>query len=236
MLSPEESHHLFHVLRQHRELPLHLTDGQGHLYIGVLVGKHGRRARVEISRTWQDTAETRTPRLILVCAVVKGRRFEWVLEKAVELGAHEIRPLQAERGIVIAGAGRQERWQMLLVAALKQAGRSFLPPLSRVSDLYTCLGDLPGDMVFFGDCSDADETVAVPAPLPAASLLADTREPDERLVWVVGPEGGWTATERQVLTAAGARPVSLGPHRLRTETAAVVGLGLLQVLRQRWLA
>jgi 16S rRNA (uracil1498-N3)-methyltransferase len=168
---------------------------------------------------------------VLGCAVVKGRRFEWVLEKAVELGAHRIVPLRTERGVVTARPGKQSRWQSLLVAALKQSGRALLPELAPTAELGDLLDEGRPGLTLFGSVPGETEAVPwtdllhpVPRPLPP------------RLTLLVGPEGGWTPAERGLLREGGARAVGLGPHVLRTETAAVAGLAALQALRQAWRA
>jgi 16S rRNA (uracil1498-N3)-methyltransferase len=248
LLSAAESHHLTQVLRANQGQALRLTDGRGRLYAGDYAGKEGSRARVLLRAAWDDPEEQIGPRLGLACSVVKGRRFEWVLEKAVELGVHRIWPLRTRRGVVEPGPGRQERWLGLLQAALKQSGRSWLPQLEPTVSVADLLPQLQGMSLLYGDCDpvsatgeDAGAGLAsgtVPSGQPALAWLLSAGagvasaggEAPAWLVWAVGPEGGWDEPERQQLAAAG-RALSLGPHRLRTETAAVAGLALLQLLR-----
>jgi 16S rRNA (uracil1498-N3)-methyltransferase len=257
LLSAEESHHLFHVLRGGRTDPVNLIDGNGRYYRGVLLGKQNRCARLRIDAAWDDPGEVCEPRLALACALVKGRHFEWALEKATELGVHVIWPLRTERSVVLPGEGRQQRWLGLLRAALKQSGRSYLPRLQPVIDLRACLEKLHEALVVYGDVADpaGDNNAITPtsvralleedylaaqpeggaAAAPAGGGRTGVASAPPFLAWVVGPEGGWSDDERHLLSSSGARAVSLGPHRLRTETAAVAGLSLLQVLRERWL-
>jgi 16S rRNA (uracil1498-N3)-methyltransferase len=190
---------------------------------------------VEILTVQTDAEEFREPRLVLACAVVKGKRFEWALEKAVEVGAHEFLPLATDLGVVDARPGKQDRWRSLMVAALKQSGRSWLPVLSRPLAIKEVLERNTSGRVIFG-AAPAD-TRAESRPLAIADVLAETNPaaPPESLTLLVGPEGGWTPPERDLMTRYGAQPVSLGPHVLRTETAAVSGLTFLQALRGRWL-
>jgi 16S rRNA (uracil1498-N3)-methyltransferase len=239
LLGVEESHHLFHVLRQGQSEPLQLVDGTGWRFRGILQGKQGRQARVRIEAAGRDEQEAAAPQLLLVCAVARARRFEWLLEKAVELGAHEIRPVRTERSVVLPGRGRQERWQSLLRSALKQCGRAQLPRLQPAMALGEALADLADAPLLFGDLTAGEPVAREGSPGPAVPLLsarqlAWLKPPAEplpgRWVWAVGPEGGWTVAERERLFAAGC-PVSLGPHCLRTETAAIAGLAVLQALR-----
>lgn len=228
-LDSEESHHLATVLRGGRDEILHLVDGRGLRMTARDAGGQGRRREVEILTVEADESEMLEPRLTLAVAVVKGRRFEWVLEKAVEIGAHAIVPLITARGSVQPRDAKQSRWRTILVSALKQSGRSLLPQLDETIPFEQALAR--GGQGYFG---------AVPAagtepPCEATDLRPAGPRPAELVLWV-GPEGGWTPQEEARLEEAGARPVGLGPHVLRTETAALVGLYALQDLRRRWIA
>ena len=235
-LDADESHHLFTVLRGGRDPELELVDGRGHRLTGISRGKDGRRAQVEILTTRTDEEEFRKPRLVLACAVVKGRRFEWALEKAVELGAHEFLPLETEFGVVDPRPGKQGRWQSLLLAALKQSGRSWLPVLAGPLSVREVLERYPADPTLYGATPDDVTAPARPATLRSAMMTADSGDPPTTLTMLIGPEGGWSPSELKVLATHRAQPVSLGPHVQRTETAAVTGLTILQALREQWLA
>ncbi|MCP4574302.1 MAG: 16S rRNA (uracil(1498)-N(3))-methyltransferase [bacterium] len=221
VLDAEESHHLLAVLRRRTDDPVHLLDGRGHRLTGRLAGGDGRAARVEITHVAFDETELATPRLRLVCGVVKGRRWEWALEKAVELGVHAIVPLLAEHGVVEPGRGRRDRWPGVLRAALKQSGRAWLPELGEPVGLDQALETVGDGPCFFG---------AVPGEVDAVPPLAAIATAPWWTVFI-GPEGGWTAAERGALAKAGALPLALGPHVLRTETAAAAALALLQSRR-----
>lgn len=230
-LDSEESHHLSTVLRGGRDQVLHLVDGRGRRYTARAVGS-GRRSEVEILTVATDPSEARPPLLTLACAVVKGKRFEWALEKAVELGAHRIVPLVTEHGVIEPGQGRRQRWNGVLRAALKQSGRCLLPEveeplglgahLARPGGGLRLFGAVPGETARRGDWTGL--LAPVPRPLPPVLEI------------LIGPEGGWTSGEIALLEGVGGRPVDLGPHVLRTETAAVAGLTALQALRSCWLA
>jgi 16S rRNA (uracil1498-N3)-methyltransferase len=175
--------------------------------------------------------------------VVKGRRFTWILEKSVELGVHEIWPMQTDRTVVVPGSGKQTRWRTILRTALKQSGRAFLPRLQPVTDLTTCLRKLQTGWIAYGDLTpDSTDTTVGPLPLSpeqrSLSVRADPgispAEVPPRCVWVVGPEGGWSEAERNLLAEKADLALNLGPYRLRTETAATSGLILVQIWRQSW--
>jgi len=229
-LDAEESHHLLKVLRGGTQAGLQLVDGRGHRLAARSAGQQGRLAQVEITAVTADEAEAAAPLLRLVCGVVKGRRWEYALEKAVECGVHAVVPLLTEHGVVDPGRGRRERWQTILRSALKQSGRCLLPDLAVPLDLDRFL-ELPGEgPVVFG---------AVPAErdVPAVAAMSCARPGGPPPAWLtvaVGPEGGWTLQERRALLDSGAVPLDLGPHVLRTETAVVAALTLAQQWRQGW--
>lgn len=234
-LDKEESHHLFTVLRGGRDPELELVDGRGRRLKGLPRVRDGRRARVEILTVEMDAEELREPRLVLACAVVKGKRFEWALEKSVELGAHEFLPLETDLGVVDPRPGKQDRWRGIMVAALKQSGRSWLPVLSRPHSLQETFARGTSGRILFG--AAPDDRLEDGPPLGISALLAEeaSGSPPENLTMLIGPEGGWSKAELSLMSSQGVRPVSLGPHVLRTETAAVTGLTFLQSLRGRWL-
>jgi 16S rRNA (uracil1498-N3)-methyltransferase len=234
-LDGDESHHLFTVLRGGRQPQLDLVDGRGHRLTGLPCGRRGKLAEVEILTLTTDEEEARAPLLAVACAVVKGKRFEWALEKAVELGAHEFLPLETDLGVVDPRPGKQERWRSLMTAALKQSGRSFMPALSVPLPVGDALARSRGGPVYFGAAPADGAAGAAGVPLRNEILEHGEGSPPARLTVLIGPEGGWSGAELSQLAGAGARPLDLGPHVLRTETAAVTGLAFLQVFRGCWL-
>ena len=233
-LDQAESHHLFTVLRGGRDPRLDLVDGRGLRLTGSPSGREGKRAQLDILTCETDAEEFRQPRLVLACAVVKGRRFEWALEKAVELGAHEVQPLVTDLGVIDPRPGKQERWRSLMIAALKQSRRSWLPVLSEPLTVQQFLQRRPGGRTYFGATADDAGDGGHPAAFRTILDRESTGDAPATLALLVGPEGGWSAAERSLMSGHGALPVCLGPHVLRTETAAVTGLAFLQELRGHW--
>jgi 16S rRNA (uracil1498-N3)-methyltransferase len=230
-LDRDESHHLSTVLRGGRETILNLVDGRGHRLTAVPAGRDGKRLLVRVETVTEDAAETGAPRLLLAVAVVKGRRFEWALEKAVELGVHRILPLRCRHGVIDPGAGRRDRWATVMKSAVKQCGRSWLPALDAPCDVAGALAAATGGTLLFGAAPWETPTGGA---VPWQSLLPDAPRPlPPHLGFFVGPEGGWSDAELAELGRA-ARAVSLGPHVLRAETAAAAGLTVMQALRQAW--
>ena len=239
-LDQSESKHLLTVLRTERGTPLTLTDGRGHALEATLDDCDRRRCVVRITAVRVDEEEAAIPLLHLACAVVKGRRFEIALEKAVELGAHVITPLLAERGTVDPRGGKLDRWRGILVNALKQSDRSHLPRLAlpaTVGEVHAA-ADRASAEAWFG-AAPIETPSTMPSTLLQAADLVSRRcgerlETPPELLLLIGPEGGWTDQELAAFARHPARPLTLGPHVLRTETAAMAGLTALQQLRSIW--
>ncbi len=234
-LPPDESRHLVKVMRARPGDEVRLTDGRGRRLLAVLLAADAAAARLRVETSAADRAELARPRLCLACGVVKGRHFEWALEKAVELGAHTIRPLLTVHGEVAPRDGKLERWRTIVGAAAKQSGRAWTPDVAPPASLGDWLAGRSGDGLYYGvarararDPRDGDDGLLSPDRLLAGGVPVAE---DGELCWAVGPEGGWDASELEALAAAGT-PVRLGPHRLRTETAACAGLLLLSSLRE----
>lgn len=223
-LDRDENHHLQGVLRGAADRTWCLVDGRGHRFTARPVGA-GRNPEYEILSVTTDPREDSGPALILACAVVKGRHFDLVVEKAVELGARRLLPLVTTRGVIEPGEGRRARWEALMRAALKQSGRCRLPELAEPQELDAALKYCAAAELYVGAAPDERALVGEPNGASAGPVEA----PAARALFI-GPEGGWTPEEGRLLSAAGARPLDLGPFTLRTETAAIVGLAALRAL------
>jgi 16S rRNA (uracil1498-N3)-methyltransferase len=170
----------------------------------------------------------RTPRLVLVQALAKGGRDEQAVETATECGVDAVVPWQAARSVVQWSGERGERarrrWESIALAAAKQSRRVTVPrvePAATTSDLARRAGAGHCLLVLHEDAED---------PLTGVAVPPDVTE----VVLVVGPEGGIGDDELSRLTAAGARPVRLGPEVLRSSSAGPAALAVLSVLLHRW--
>jgi 16S rRNA (uracil1498-N3)-methyltransferase len=217
------AHHLVRVLRLRAGAPLVLFDGSGTDYAAEIVEVAGGsvRARVGTARPGLDESPLA---ITLVQGVSRGERMDWTLQKAVELGARCILPVLTTRSVVRLderqSAQRLRHWQAVVAAACEQCGRSVLPALEAAIPLGRHLASAPrADLRLVLDPAGADslaKTVAA-AGMSHVELL-------------VGPEGGLDETELVAAARAGYRPVRLGPRVLRTETAGVAALAVLQAL------
>ncbi len=233
-LDREESHHLGTVLRGGLQQEVVLTDGRGHRFDALVVSQDRRSASLEILSVVRDENEFITPQLVLALAVIKTKRFEWALEKAVELGVHRIYPLMTEHVVKDLGKIKEKRWQPIMRSAIKQCGRSFLPEIFSPQTVVEFLSDPPAGLKVFG--AIPEEIGLDTRPIPLLELAAQQPKTiPENLTALIGPEGGWTETEVKHFLDLGVQPITLGPHILRAETAATACLSGLQSIRQAWL-
>ncbi len=217
----EEFSHLVKVMRRTVGDSIVVVDGKGNAYEALIeridrIEQPGRgAAHCSVSSKMERFREPGL-RVTLAAAVLKNpSRYDFLVEKATELGVSEIVPMRTAR--TIPTHARSGRWRKLALAAMKQSGRSWLPV---VRDL-TPFGDVLRE---FTACEN--RVVAHEEP-SAGTPFAGVREPaagDKRLVVLVGPEGGFTPEEIAECDAAGYATMFLGERRLRTETAAVVAL------------
>lgn len=219
-LNPDQARHGAVVLRLKPGDAVEMTGPQGLAPAEVVfVGcqpPHSRQKpglAVRLTGPWQSPPSP-GPRLAL--ALIQGPRFDWAVEKAVELGAAQLIPLITRRtkpAHAQPGPGREARWARLAEEARKQCGRpgslEILPPLS-----LDRLAALPGPSFFLSLAESAASQERPALSRQKSPLLA------------IGPEGGFTPEEEAKLLAAGFTPVSLGPYALRAETAALAALAL----------
>jgi 16S rRNA (uracil1498-N3)-methyltransferase len=213
-LSPEEARHASQVLRLTPGTSVELLDGMGGLYRAELVqvSKAGVVARIEAEL---PNAEPRT-RVTLYQGVAKGEKMDWIVQKAVELGAFRIQPVCFAR-CVAQGQHKAERWQRIALEAAKQCGRGRIPKVEEPLPLQAALESLA-----------RHEQCLVPWEEERSAALSGLLRPDALDIGlIIGPEGGLDPAEMDMLSTCGAVSVTLGPRILRTETAAVAALTMV---------
>jgi 16S rRNA (uracil1498-N3)-methyltransferase len=217
---PEEEERHVRALRLRPGDPLLLLDGQGGRTRAVVEGIDRKNVLVRAGATVLDEAEGRTY-IALGLGILSDRsRFEWIVEKGVELGAREIIPLVTGHSEGRFNAGRAER---IAVAALKQSQRAFLPEIPSPLSFDTMLAR----------AGEFDRLIVCHESAPLADSLVralDASRGARRIALLVGPEGGFTGGEIDAARDRGAMIVSLGDARLRAETAALVALALASSL------
>ncbi|MGE3617921.1 MAG: 16S rRNA (uracil(1498)-N(3))-methyltransferase [Gemmatimonadales bacterium] len=204
---PEEEAHHLSVRRARDGEAVEVMDGAGGVGQGTL-RREGRDWLADV--TTIDRAPAPPP-LVLLLAAGDRDRFGWAVEKAVELGATRIVPVETERSVHVATRIRAEHRDKLVrraAEALKQCGGTWLAAVDRPQSLSQALG-IEAEIRWLADAAGAPS--ALPDGTGSVAVL-------------VGPEGGLTDAERDAALGAGFRPVRLGPRILRFETAAVAAL------------
>jgi len=218
-LDAAPSHHILKVLRMNEGRPLVLFNGDGHQYAASIISATKKLATVKIdSAEYKPNASPLTTTLAI--GLSKGDRFEWVLQKATELGVSTIHPLFTKRSEVkLSGerlAKKMASWQQVLISACEQCGRNTLPQLKPPIPLQPFIHDASSDVKFVlhHRSEKALDTIDKPS---SATLL-------------IGPEGGLSEEEITQSQAQGFLPLCLGHRVLRTETAPLAALSIMQHL------
>jgi len=231
LLDGSAANHIMRVLRLRVGDRLTLFDGTGGEYGASVDELH--RDIVWVNVLEHRTLERESPlQLTLAQGISRGERMDWVVQKATELGATCVKPLFTERSVVRLDPKQSERklehWRSIAVAACEQSGRNQLPTITTPLGLQELLDDMRSPALTTPPRPGIQQpaTCLLLAP-EAPSRIGDIAAADNVIV-LIGPEGGLTDNEREAASAAGFRPVQLGPRVLRTETAAVAALTILQ--------
>jgi 16S rRNA (uracil1498-N3)-methyltransferase len=214
-LDDRAAHHVVRVLRRRRGDALELFDGLGRRADAEIVEAHRRHGcRVRVRGVAERSVESPL-RIELVQAMAKGEKMDWIVQKATELGVATIRPVVSDRSDVRPdGAERRlSRWRDIAIGACEQSGRNVLPRI----EAPVALAELSVDA----------RTRRVLSPT-ARRGLAESSLAGDAVCIAVGPEGGFADGELDSLASSGFEEVALGPRVLRTETAAVAAVALLQ--------
>lgn len=225
-LGTADSHYLRDVLRLHPGASVVVFDGEGREAVAQVVTCTRRGVVLMIAPMAPVTEQTASSRhavtLTVGVAQPKGQRADWLVEKLTELGVHRIVWLTCVRSVSQAEAHSQKsaRWQRLIEAAAQQCGRSRLPTLEgpeSVADLMA----RPTQHRLLASADGRSLGSWVQDVRAAAAISGDPGIAPMEIMVAVGPEGGFVAEEEALASAAGAVSISLGPHILRTETAAL---------------
>jgi 16S rRNA (uracil1498-N3)-methyltransferase len=221
-LNGEASAHLVRVLRAEPGQLYEICDNTS-VYLAEI--ETARKSSVVFRCIEKLPPPVEEAELILVTALFKFDRFEWLVEKATELGVARIIPFAAtrtEKGLEIAARKRAARWERIAVEASEQARRARLPVIHPVFQWGEALATEATIRLLL----DEDASAA-----PLAAVLPPSRQASDSIAVMVGPEGGWTPNERSGASSKGWASVSLGVTVLRAETAGIAGLA---AVRARW--
>ena len=221
-LTGEDARHLARVLRAEAGQRYELSDN--HLaYLAEISAVGAQRVTFHILEPLP--AEAPCPRITVYAALIRFERFEWLVEKATELGAVRIVPVNAgrtEKGLDSGAVKRVERWKKVARESSQQARRVRMPEVVPPQAFEATVADPSPYRYFLEEQSGAE---------PLLQVLPRVRTPVDAIAILTGPEGGWTDGERALAAGAGWKPVSLGRNILRAETAAI---GALAVIGQAW--
>ena len=219
LLPSEVAHHAVRVLRLRYGERVAVFDGKGLEFEGGLIELEGRSG----VRLDERVASCREAPLgvSLVQALAVADKMDWIVQKAVELGAVRVQPVEAERSVLKLAGDRAEKriqhWRQIAVSAAEQCGRNCLCEVAPVERLSRWLSQpFEGERWILAP-EGGERFSALPKPTGPVALL-------------VGPEGGWSEAELAAARSAGCKPVSLGPRVLRTETAGLAAMAAMMAL------
>lgn len=219
-LSIEAGQHVGVVLRMQPGDKITLFCGDNREFDAILNSVHKKRVSVTLLAEREVNRES--PRAIhLAQAISKGERMELVMQKAVELGVTSISPLITARSVVKLDKERMEKklaqWQAIAIAACEQSGRNKVPIVNTAIALDEYLEKNEAPLKFVLHPKEA-------------KTWRDYHFEQADLALLIGPEGGFSQEELTQILAAGFNPLCLGPRVLRTETAAIAALSVLQAV------
>ena len=222
-LSGEHARYVSRVLRLRIDDAVVMFDGKGGEYIAVIKDFTKDHVLLRVGHRHAREIESQLT-IQLVQGLSRGGRMDLVIQKATELGIQRITPVITKYSVVRLdpekAAKRREHWLKISQSACEQCGRNTLPGIDLPQGLDDWLGKLGGE-----------STTRIMLDPGSSESIATLPDPDEFVTLLVGPEGGLSDDERRRCTDLGFKTVSLGPRILRTETAAVAGIAVLQA---RW--
>lgn len=212
-----DAHHLTRVLRVEPGQQFEISDNHT-VYLAEV--ESARKDMVSFAVGEKVEAVEPAVHTTILASLIRFERLEWLLEKATELGVERVVPVRAERserGLEQAVGKRMSRWNRIVREASEQSRRARLP------EIGTAVALAEG-IKMEADYRYALEEAVAPPLLP---VIPEHRQAGESVALLVGPEGGWTDRERELIVSAGWRSVSLGPQILRAETAAIAALAVI---------
>ena len=218
-LNEEESKHCSRVLRLLEGDIIHLIDGKGTFCMAVIRKSTSRECVYEITNRIIDYGKRDFELSIAIAPTKNIERFEWFLEKATEIGIDQITPLicrYSERKEI-----KPERLEKVIVSAMKQSQKAFLPKLNPITKFTDFLNNPFDGGKFIAHCIKGEKM-----------QLKDLISKGENSLICIGPEGDFSPEEVEKAKEKGFIPVSLGDSRLRTETAGIVACHTINLINQ----
>ena len=226
-LDNRSDHYLRHVLRIKVGQSITVFNGDGNDYHGTIADIKRKiiQVRLDDIEPLTNTSKESSLYITLVIGISKGDRMDWVVQKATELGVHNIQPLLTNRVDTKLNASREEKkiehWESVAISACEQCGRSVLPKISHPIKIADWLSET----------RDTLKLVLTPSGKTLKNLNSELDHQPKEIDLLIGPEGGFTQEEIEAALNENYFPLSLGPRILRTETAPLVAISLMQ---ERW--
>ncbi len=219
-LTAEQARYVSRVLRLKKDDHVTLFDGQGGEFSAVIKEFVKDRVRLRVGRRRANDIESPLS-IQLVQGLSRGGRMDVVVQKSTELGVHRITPVITEFSVVKLdpekAAKRREHWLKVSQSACEQCGRNTLPEIDLPQSLHSWLANLADD-----------DTLKIMLDPGSGESIAKLAPAVDAVTLLVGPEGGLSNGERRQCEEKGLKAISLGPRTLRTETAALAGIAVLQ--------
>jgi len=215
ILNQAETRHLRDVLRLREGAEIHVFDGEGREFLGAVEKISKSETLLEIIREITPSALESGLDLTLAIALLKGEKFDLVVQKSVELGVNRIIPLNTKRADVklTDGEKKLERWRKIALEAAKQSGRAKLLKIEKPIDFKEFVEAESGTRILFAERNGTSFSAI---------------ETAQQIIAVVGAEGGWEDTEIETAREKGFQIITLGGRILRAETAAISTAAILQ--------
>lgn len=218
-LDREASHHLAHVLRVKIGDKLRLFNGDGIDYEAII--KHIDKKSVAVLLINEVKCQTESPvKIYLAQGMARGEKMDLIIQKAVELGVNKIMPLVTERCNVRLNHEREEKrlihWRKISISACEQSGRQHVPEVDAPMPLNEWLPSIKANLCF------------VLSPHVPNKFPLEKRHSPHSIVLLIGPEGGLSEQEVKMAIEHGFLALNLGPRVLRTETATMAAMSILQ--------
>jgi len=221
LLGPDEARHLVSVLRAQPGQEIELFDGRGTTAKARII--EIKKEKVLLNVELISHIPPRSPKVIIAASIAKGERFDWLIAKCVELGVDHICPVIFERTVKLGKESASDRYIRLAISAAKQSQNAYLPqidPPTMFSDaLLNLKSRYPDAKIVFG-CLDPN--------CPPVTAISDERSD---VIAFIGPEGGLTTQEEEILKSTHASGVKLTATILRIETAAIAFASVLCIAR-----
>ena len=216
------ANHIARVLRLRSGDSLTVFDGSGGEF-GARIEEFRKEAVVVTVEEHRPLDRESPLPLTLVQGISRGERMDWIIQKATELGASRIVPVFTKRSVVRLDEKQAERklqhWRAIAVAACEQCGRNRIPDLAAPVDFFDMLA---------GNSSDSAGSTRLLLSPTGDLRIDDLQDVGKGITVLIGPEGGLEDVEQEAAITAGFKAVRLGPRVLRTETAAIAALTIIQ--------